>query len=276
MKLKAILLSVLVTSFGSQTLKAQDIEGGLFLGIAQYQGDLAPSRVVIGETQPTFGGLFRYYFNPRFNFKAAITYGWISGDDANSEEGTGRLQRNLSFRSHILEGSAQIEFNILPYINGSRRYKFAPYVFTGLSVFNFNPTTEFNGNTVDLQPLGTEGQNLTGGAGPYSLTQLSIPLGVGIKYSLGKGWNLGFEVGARKTFTDYLDDVSTEYADPNQLANENELAADVAYRADEFNDNENLTPRAGQKRGTSEFDDWYTFAGFTLTKTFRKFECAGF
>jgi len=270
MKSKGFSLVMLLILAASTSLEAQDKEAGLFLGISQYQGDLAENRITLPETKPVFGGLFRYYFSPKLSFKGSIQYGWVSGDD----EYTDIEGRNLSFSSHILEGSAQIEYNILPYISNTEMYKWAPYVFTGISVFNFNPKAEFDKyGTVELQPLGTEGQGTDGNPDKYSLTQLSIPMGVGVKYSIGKGWNIGLEVGARKTFTDYLDDVSTDYANP---ANLSEKAEDVADRSDELEGNNNQQKQEGDQRGGADADDWYTFMGFTVTKTFRKGGCTNF
>lgn len=257
-------------------VQAQDIEAGLLLGTAQYQGDLSKQQYTLSETKPGFGGLFRYYFNPKFNLKASIMYGQISGDDANYSDDDGfREKRNLSFKSHILEGSVQLEYNILPFVNNTELYKWAPYVFTGVSVFNFNPKTEYQGETVELQPLGTEGQGTQGEPDKYNLTQLSIPLGVGLKYSVGSGWNIGLEAGLRKTFTDYLDDVSGTYSDDFD-ASDQELAAQVSDRSNELDKFNNQQFSDGDGRGNPDQDDWYTFFGFTITKTFRETGCMNF
>ena len=256
-------------------VQAQDIEAGLLLGTAQYQGDLSKQQYTLSETKPGFGGLFRYYFNPKFNLKASIMYGQISGDDANYDDEKGRKRRNLSFRSHILEGSVQLEYNILPYVNNTELYKWAPYVFTGVSVFNFNPKAEYQGETYELQPLGTEGQGTQGEPDKYNLTQLSIPLGVGLKYSVGSGWNIGLEAGLRKTFTDYLDDVSSDYPDPS-VFDDGSIANKLYDRSDEVEGIDQQVHGEGSQRGNPDDDDWYTFFGFTITKTFRETGCMNF
>lgn len=72
-----------------------------------------------------------------------------------------------------------------------------------------------------------------------------IPFGLGLKYRLNKQWNLEFEFGARKTFYDQLDQVSG-VANPNKLA-----------------------PRYG-----NELDnDWYYFAGVSISYTFYSVPC---
>lgn len=269
-------LTIILFFAGANQSTAQDVEAGLFLGTAQYQGDLSDPNIslTLSETQPGFGGIFRYYFNPRFNLKANVYYGWISGDDKNHDDDQWRKKRNLSFQSHVLEGSAQIEFNILPYVNNSELYGFAPYIFTGVSVFNFNPKAEYQGEMVELQPLGTEGQGRPGGEEKYSLTQIAIPYGIGLKYSVGDGWNIGLEIGQRKTFTDYLDDVSTDYPDPSVFG-EDATARALSDRSTELDEYDSGFS-GGSGRGDPENDDWYVFTGFTITKTFRENKCMGF
>jgi hypothetical protein len=118
--------------------------------------------------------------------------------------------------SPIFQNSASLgEFNVFNLYN----IKWTPYFFGGLAVFRFNPYAfDENGEKVFLKPLSTEGQGLDGyNTKPYGLTQFALPAGFGLKYAFDDRVRLGFEVGLRKTFTDYLDDVSTNYADPNDL-----------------------------------------------------------
>jgi hypothetical protein len=272
------------------SVNAQDREAGIFIGTAQYQGDLSMKQINLSETKLGFGILGRYYFNPRVNLKGALNYGWIEGDDKNYGSATdpdpdGRWKRNLNFHSHILELSGQVEVNILPFISNSKRYRFAPYVFAGASLFHFNPTTEYNGKTVALQPLGTEGQLLNGQDKRYHRLQGSIPYGFGLKYSLGNFWNIGLEFGQRKTFTDYLDDVSgTPGSNPGQgtkdrgypnldeLRIQNPVAADLSFRGDEVG----IPESKAKVRGDNTDLDMYDFVGITITKTIRRFSCTNF
>jgi len=241
-----LLLSIPLFCFSAQ---AQDREVGLLLGTAQYQGDLSTTHLTLNESKPGVGIFMRYYFGPRINFKGAFNYGVVAGDDNNNSdfEGGSHYRRNLSFKSNIWELSGQVEFNILPYISNSKRYRFAPYVFAGASLYRFNPKAELNGKWYALQPLGTEGQGLPGEKDMYSRIQGAIPYGFGIKYSLGHFWNIGLEIGQRKLFTDYLDDVSTDY--PNFTALQQERgpeAVALSYRG------RYVKPRVeGDQRGDS-------------------------
>lgn len=274
--MKSKLLPVLLMLMGGLVCKtsfAQDQEFGLFLGAGQYQGDLSDGIVTLSETQPAIGGVYRYYFSPWFSFKGNLNFGYVSGDDKNyADESDFRERRNLRFRSHVLELSGQIEWNIIPYVNGGENNNISPYVFAGAGVFNFSPKADFDGKTFDLRDLGTEGQGTEGGGSKYSLIQIAVPWGIGLKYSIGKGWNLGLEVGHRITFTDYLDDVSDTYPNFDQLS---EDAANLSDRSDELDQYDDPQFDEGDQRGNPDANDSYIFTGFTITKTIRNNQCSG-
>ena len=84
----------------------------------------------------------------------------------------------------------------------------------------FNPRGKYEGDWYSLRPLSTEGQGLIETRKEYSLVQLVIPFGVGFKYAINKDLSVGIEYGIRKTFTDYIDDVSKTYFDPVYLGGE--------------------------------------------------------
>jgi hypothetical protein len=275
MKLKKLILSALALLAFATYSSAQDKEFGVFLGTTEYQGDLSKNAVDFKEIKPGFGILGRYYFGPRFDVQGGLNYGFIGGNDANNYTGQNMsgdakdlVIRNLNFHSNIFEISARAELNLLPYISNSKRYKFAPYLFAGVALYHFNPKATYDGVTEALQPLHTEGEGLPGGPANYSLWQFAIPYGIGVKYSLGNFWNIGLELGERKLFTDYLDDVSNNgtlinFANPYVYS---QLAGQVKTNP--------FTP--GAQRGDSGKDDTYLFVGFTITKTIRNFPCTNF
>ena len=79
----------------------------------------------------------------------------IKSDERDSDD-TIALDRGLHFKSPIYEISGQLEFNFLPYQPGNPLYTWTPFIYTGLSIFNFNPKAENqNGEWVNLQELGT-------------------------------------------------------------------------------------------------------------------------
>jgi opacity protein-like surface antigen len=256
---------------------AQFLEGGFFIGTSNYAGDLVEANlgVEMEETNLAAGVLLRYNINDWVSVRGSFTYGQISGSDANARA-ENRAQRNLSFRSNIYEFAVIPEFNILGFNPYDRFY--SPYVFLGLGVFNFNPEAELDGQWFDLQPLGTEGQGLPGRPSQYNLTQLAIPMGIGFKYAITEYWTVGVEISSRYTLTDYLDDVSTTYADREDLLQfRGEIAANLANRTGEYLKTEPInTPNASRGSVNS---DWYTWSGLTITYNFmdsfggRKYGC---
>ena len=86
-------------------------------------------------------------------------------------------------------------------------------MFAGIGVYRYNPYAYSGGNKVFLQPLSTEGQNIIGypDRKKYSLTQFAVPFGGGFKFAVSENLRVGIEMGIRKLFTDYLDDVSKGY-----------------------------------------------------------------
>ncbi|MFM2134942.1 MAG: hypothetical protein RL021_342 [Bacteroidota bacterium] len=72
----------------------------------------------------------------------------------------------------------------------------------------------------DLRSWRTEGQGYskeTRGKQPYSLLNIGIPAGGGVRYVLNKQWTISAEFSYYYFFTDYLDDVSDEYATYEEL-----------------------------------------------------------
>ena len=128
-----------------------------------------------------------------------------------------------------------------------------------------------NNPWVELQPLGTEGQGSLSHPEKgdlYPLSQVVVPLGIGVKLSLGEKFSLIAEYGIRKTFTDYLDDVSGVYANPDELSS---LSADLADRTNygELYQPEGINGTSyGLQRGNPTDKDWYSVFGFILTYQF--------
>lgn len=245
------------------TFKSSSSEVGIFLGGSYYTGDLNPSGHFNRFTRPAVGALYRMNFNPRISVKGIFSYGNIEGDDAYAKEESQR-NRNLSFKSKLYEIAVEGEFNFLPYATGSKKLAITtPYIFAGVAVFHFDPLGDYQGRWYKLHDLGTEGQGTSfTDKKKYSLTQFSIPFGVGVKFNTAKRIGINLEWGLRKTFTDYLDDVSGTYVDPVLLASANGPAA--AALSDKSLVKEGGSD-VGRQRGNSFTKDWYSFAGVIIT-----------
>lgn len=241
---------------------AQFLEAGFMVGAANYRGDLA-DRLVPTEYQTSYGMTLRYNFSPKFSARANLLTGFVSGADANNLYDASIRERNLSFRSDFTELSVQAEYSPLGFdvLDGKVS---SPYLFVGLGGFYFNPQAELNGVWYDLQPLGTEGQGQVPGSKKYNRFAATVPMGLGFRFCLGKRVNLGLEFGARRTFTDYLDDVSGQYPDVENLYEVNPLAARLSYRRPEVMGGGISNP-TDLRRGNPNTKDWYFIGGLTLS-----------
>jgi hypothetical protein len=247
-----------------QSKRRNSSEIGVFLGGSYYIGDLNPIVHFGPFTKPAGGIVFRYNINLRTAVRFNFMRGNLEAHDSFSPS-AGAQQRNLSFRSPLTELSVQGEFNFLDYQIGNEKRKFTPYIFLGIAIFHFDPQGMLNGDWVRLQPLGTEGQGLDGGATKkkYKLTQVSIPFGVGARANLSKNIGISFEWGMRKTFTDYLDDCSKRYYDPAKLAVAR--GGTAAVLSDPSIGTDPAYTNVGRQRGNPTNKDWYCFAGIALT-----------
>lgn len=257
-KLIAILLLCPLFGFSQSTNALYKSELGFMIGGSYYIGDLNQFNHFY-NTQLAAGLVYRYNVHSRLSLRGNFTYGYLKASDSDSKNSL-LVNRNLSFESRIFELAGGVEFNYFPFQLGHDRYKGTAYLLAEIGIFNMNPKTGYNGDMIELQSLGTEGQGSSmSNSGHYSLTQITIPLGVGFKISLGKKASLNFEYGIRKTFTDYIDDVGADsYVDITALAQENgPLAAELSNRSIDGS-------RYG-KRGTSSTSDWYSFFGAMFT-----------
>ncbi|MEL6923855.1 MAG: DUF6089 family protein [Bacteroidota bacterium] len=258
-----LLINVLILQYAS----AQYFEAGLFGGTSNYVGDLTTSIPEGPEYKPAYGAFVRYNYN-RFAAKLHFYKGDVGGADFYSTEASGRRKRNLSFDSPIYEAGFQLEFNLFPYKIWATRNASTPYLFAGFSGFYFNPSAVLGGVRYELQPLGTEGQNLPGYQAPYSLYSYAIPMGGGIRLSLTRQINVGAELGLRMTFTDYIDDVSGFYPDLQQLTEADPIAARLSYRSPEYDAIYFISDPSGERRGSPAVNDYYLFAGLTISYNF--------
>ena len=252
--LSVLFLALIPKDSLSQLFKS-NTELGFKGGVSYYTGDLNSDH--FSSSNPAASFIVRRNLDRRFSLKGEVGIMSIDADDRNSDNSV-RLDRGLHFRSQIQELSSQIEFNFLPFETGSVLYNWTPFIFGGISLYNFNPQAEnSNGQWVDLQPLGTEGQGTT--AYPdrkkYSRTQIALPMGGGVKYTLNDRLNLMLSFSGRKTYTDYLDDVSTTYPGiPTEFDAASIEMSDPTY-----------SHSKDEQRGNDLEDDWYFYTGISIT-----------
>ena len=255
------------------------------MNAGNYFGDLAPvakaASTDISFTRPGFGFQAGFKFQHSLTLRAGLNWVRVSADDYSSdpttEEGIPRYARNLSFRNDIKEFQLGVEISLLPNHGGmNQRLPINAYLFLGGAVFLHDPmgqVPDFDyqsdqsgataapqaGEWVKLRPLGTEGQNL-GIVEPYSNVEFSIPVAVGATVRIpGTNFNAGLEFGIRYLFTDYIDDVSTNYVGLDQFTD------DVArILSDRSSEPTNFQGEARDLSGISivELSDGFSRSGF--------------
>lgn len=205
-----------------QTARAQKNEVGGGIGGFNYTGDLA-REYRLENTRP--GGLlfYRRNFNDFLSARLSLSGGGLFGDDRPPYDPLAQ-QRDTAFSIAVIELAATTEYHFLNYKENPNLLRWSPYFFMGLGVSFFGPHEQKTENYSSVQPV--------------------IPFGIGFKYLLTPVWTLALEAGARKTFNDYIDNIS---------------GGDLTIKDFKYG---------------NQFDkDWYYFVGVTLSYTFYTIPC---
>jgi len=201
--------------------KAQRSEVGFGIGTFNYTGDLVRT-YNFKYSKPAATVFYRSNLSNVVSFRVAMTGGKIGASEVPIDPFA--VQRNASFDLFLLEASTVMEYHFLNWRDTKRFVRFTPYLFAGLGLFGISGEAQKNAE--------------------YSTVQASVPFGLGVKYVYNPKWYISLEFGIRKTFFDYLDDISA--GDPR----------DKNYQYGNPNDNDN-----------------YYFLGITLTRTFYNIPC---
>jgi hypothetical protein len=266
-------------------------EIGINLGPTNLLGDLGGNRGIgttfikdnnIQTTKLMKGIFFNVRPSEFIGFSLAVNFATLEAADSIIENKGGaevaRKNRNLSVKVPLQELTLTTEIYptvLLEQDDKDVSHKFRPYGIVGVGVFHFNPQGEYISPSgaktmVDLKPLHTEGQGMSGypDRKEYALTQINIPYGVGIKYYFSDKISAAFEVVNRKTFTDYIDDVSTTFVADSDFdayfgagSATAEMAKQMANKAQLVSAGTRIPGyNAGDKRGTTgRKDSYYSF-----------------
>lgn len=268
MNCKQTLLVTIFSVFSLTQTKAQVWEVGAQAGGAGYIGDLNPTNP-LAISGISFGGFLRANFDPNWALSFNYYMGKIKAEDSKSSNEQFR-QRNLSFSNTIQEFSFMVDFNFFDYFSGGGYSRFSPYLYTGVGAVLFNPKTTYKGTTYKLAMYDTEGYD-------YKTYALSIPFGFGLKYNIKNNWTVFTNIGYRNAYTDYLDDVSENYIDPEKYAADANTRRTQILLSDRSN--EVLGYNVGGKniqRGDFRKRDAYMFVGIGITYTFVSQKCFNF
>ena len=263
MKKIIFVLFIVLLSFSSKAQWLWDY--GISAGASNYLGDIGGKEktrrdfvadLKLAETRYNVGLFVRYKFRPKLSLKLAFDYLRLQGDDKLSSN-PGRHFRNFNFRNDIFDLAFTGEYFFYENndLGNTYRYKngFRAYVFGGVGGFYTNPKSLYQGEWVKLRDYQTEGY-------AYKSIVLNIPMGVGFYFTFDKKHRLGFEANYRKTFTDYIDDISGNYPDkPSDAYTQGLILRTNELPASEISDNPGayLSHTWGAKRGDKTHKDAY-------------------
>ena len=254
--MRVFILVILFPFFAS----SQGFDIGIGIGGAMYNGDLtvASSDYLINHTHVAISLNGAYHIKDMLALRAGIMATNLSANDAvGSDEW--QLERNLNFKTSIYELSLQAELNLLSFV-GKPTTKSFPFVYAGASAFKFNPKAQYKGLLIPLQPLGTEGQGIPGYESKYNLVSMAVLIGVGYTYNLPNGISINTSFGWRRSNTDYIDDISTNYVSNEELYNSNgQMASELGNK---------VGKTTGSQRGGQDSNDWFNVGLISINYNF--------
>ncbi len=179
-----IFVFLFINSFSSF---AQETEIGFGVGGLKYSGDLSRG-ISLKSINPAGTVFFRNNISDAVSFRIGLTGGRLAASDDRTPIDPFAENRDASFSIFLFEASTVFEYHFLKWRQEHTLIRWTPYLFGGIAIFG----------------ISGEGDKTA----EYSNIQPAIPFGLGVKYILNPKWYLGAEFGARKTFFDYLDNLS--------------------------------------------------------------------
>lgn len=273
-----IMLSIVLLparSAAQQDAIVQEGEFGIALGAGHYFGDLNTNSS-LSAPKLAASVFFRKNFSNYIAGRITATYARLGYSDTRNARNEYMYRRNLSFNTNVWELSLQGDFNFFRFMPGEPGYGFTPYVTLGVGAFSYDPYAYLGNEKIFLRPLGTEGQgtSLYPDRKQYSTMGISIPFGVGVKYSLNERINIGFEITHRFTNTDYLDDVSKTYVDPSVFPlNPDNTPSQAFLLSDRSYEIGEPIGIPGRQRGNSKQKDQFITAMFHVTFNLQSYKC---
>ena len=200
----------------------QKSELGFNLGALSYTGDLHRNYRFL-QNRPAGSVFYRVNFNNTLSLKTGMMLGKLVGNDDNPVDVLG-TNRKATFSVFIMEAAATFEYHFLEWRSAKSNLRWSPYLFFGAGLFNVSGQTDKTEQYSNVQPV--------------------LPFGLGFKYIVNPKWYIGIDFGSRKTFFDYLDNISA-----GNISNKN------------------------YQYGFTEDNDMYHFIGFSLNYSFYDIPC---
>jgi len=216
------LIGLPIFIFLATSVLGQSKEIGIGVVGSFYTGDLSRN-LELGEIRPGIMLNYRINYNDYFTLRYNLTINSLHGSDDEPVDAFA-AQRNQSFTATQFEAAGLVEYHFLDYRDNPAYRNFSPYLYAGIGIMAFDGSGSIESDFSKVQPV--------------------IPLGGGIKYLLNWKWTLAAEFGARKTFFDYLDNVSD---------------GDLRQKNYQY--------------GNEFVNDWYYYLGVSVSYTFHIVPC---
>ncbi|NOT37140.1 MAG: hypothetical protein HOP11_07160 [Saprospiraceae bacterium] len=245
MNYKILLFSALLFPLVADS---QSISLGASILGSNYSGDItADNMAILKQTSPGCGVHLSYEMDHLFTFRANYEFLKVFADDKLGIQDW-QLKRNLNFSSriHSIDISGYLNLkNLL-----TERYKRLNInLLAGYTLFNYNPIANYQGTQIELRSLGTEGQGMKGYASKYSNWANAINFGTNIEFLITEKFSIETQLLFRKTNTDYLDDISSNYVNYETLYQQNGvMAAELGNK---------IHAATGSQRGNPLDQDWF-------------------
>ncbi len=211
------------------------------VGVAYYMGDLNDGvnlkHLGLGPSV-SLGALYR--LTEHVSARGELRFYQVSGDQKYSKN----YQNNLSFKTFNPDINLGLQADLFAY---NRHAPINPYLFGGVGVTYLSPKAKLNGTWYSLPELTTEGVK-------YKRMPLVFTAGIGVSIKTTERLSLGLELCNNFVNSDYLDDVSTVYPNPDQLPSDiARLLSDRSYEIGE------PLRQPGWSRGSAKSKDSYLF-----------------
>lgn len=171
----------------SISANCQETEVGFGIGGLKYFGDLSRG-INFKSFKPAATAYFRTNLNDEVSFRLGLSGGKLGASDASTPIDIFASNRNASFDIFLFEVSTVFEYHFLNWRQENSIIRWTPYLFGGIGIVGISGMEDKPAEYSNIQPM--------------------IPFGAGIKYVLNPKWYVGLELGFRKTFFDYLDNLS--------------------------------------------------------------------
>lgn len=243
--MKTIFLSLFTLPF---LLDAQSISLGASLLASNYSGDMTPSsQAILKQTSMGCGLNLTYELDHFLSIRSSYECIKVYADDQLGTQDW-QINRGLNFNSRIHSIDLSGMINVKNLIT-AQYPRFNAYAMGGYTFFNYNPIARYNGTDIALRPLGTEGQGMKGFKEKYSSWGGAINFGFNFEFLITEKFSIESQLLFRKTNTDYIDDLSSNYVDYDILSSQNGvMAAELGNK---------IKASQGSQRGNPLDQDWY-------------------